>query len=109
MLVNLHLLWAFRAVHCWTNGLRQPEWSIDNPGIPIYHTGLSNVASMSYATRIRINRHDTPVPARKRDKKGPWEMTASGPLTGVKVIEFAGIGPGPFAGMMLSDMGATVL
>ncbi len=36
-------------------------------------------------------------------------MTASGPLTGVKVIEFAGIGPGPFAGMMLSDMGATVL
>ena len=29
-------------------------------------------------------------------------MKASGPLTGVKVIEFAGIGPGPFAGMMLA-------
>jgi alpha-methylacyl-CoA racemase len=27
----------------------------------------------------------------------------------LKVIEFAGIGPGPFAGMMLSDMGADVL
>jgi alpha-methylacyl-CoA racemase len=32
-----------------------------------------------------------------------------GPLAGLKVIEFAGIGPGPFAGMMLSDMGADVL
>jgi alpha-methylacyl-CoA racemase len=34
---------------------------------------------------------------------------ASGPLTGVRVIEFAGIGPGPFAAMMLSDMGADVV
>jgi alpha-methylacyl-CoA racemase len=34
---------------------------------------------------------------------------ASGPLAGVKVLEFAGIGPGPFVGMMLSDMGADVL
>ncbi len=32
-----------------------------------------------------------------------------GPLQGVKVLEFAGIGPGPFAGMMLADMGAEVL
>src|SRR5579862_1787047 len=32
-----------------------------------------------------------------------------GPLTGFRVIELAGIGPGPFAGMMLSDMGAEVL
>jgi alpha-methylacyl-CoA racemase len=30
-------------------------------------------------------------------------------LEGVRVIELAGIGPGPFAGMMLSDMGAEVL
>ena len=35
--------------------------------------------------------------------------TMSGPLQGVRVIELAGIGPGPFAGMMLSDMGAEVL
>lgn len=33
----------------------------------------------------------------------------SGPLTGVKVVEFAGIGPGPFSCMMLADMGAEVL
>lgn len=32
-----------------------------------------------------------------------------GPLHGLKVIEFAGIGPAPFATMMLADMGATVL
>ncbi|HEX2737006.1 MAG TPA: CoA transferase, partial [Acidimicrobiia bacterium] len=32
-----------------------------------------------------------------------------GPLSGVKIVEIAGIGPGPFAAMMLSDMGADVL
>jgi alpha-methylacyl-CoA racemase len=32
-----------------------------------------------------------------------------GPLTGVKIIEIAGIGPGPFAAMMLADMGADVI
>jgi alpha-methylacyl-CoA racemase len=36
-------------------------------------------------------------------------MSAMGPLTGLKVIEIAGIGPGPFCAMMLSDMGAEVL
>jgi alpha-methylacyl-CoA racemase len=33
----------------------------------------------------------------------------SGPLTGVKVLEIAGIGPGPFCGMLLADMGADLL
>jgi alpha-methylacyl-CoA racemase len=32
-----------------------------------------------------------------------------GPLRGVRVLEFEAIGPGPFCGMMLSDMGADVL
>lgn len=32
-----------------------------------------------------------------------------GPLAGYKIIELAGIGPGPFAGMMLADMGAEVI
>lgn len=32
-----------------------------------------------------------------------------GPLKGVKVVEIAGIGPGPFAAMMLADMGAEVV
>lgn len=34
---------------------------------------------------------------------------ASGPLQGLKVIEFAGIGPGPFCCMLLSDMGAEII
>ena len=31
-----------------------------------------------------------------------------GPLAGVKIIEMAGVGPAPFAGMLLADMGADV-
>src|SRR4030095_4193063 len=34
---------------------------------------------------------------------------SSGPLTGTRIVEFAGIGPGPFACMMLADMGAEVV
>ncbi len=33
----------------------------------------------------------------------------AGPLTGVRIIEIAGIGPGPFTAMMLADMGADVI
>ncbi|MGQ7937654.1 CaiB/BaiF CoA transferase family protein [Paraburkholderia sp. D1E] len=32
-----------------------------------------------------------------------------GPLNGVKIVEIAGIGPGPVAAMLLADMGATVI
>jgi len=32
-----------------------------------------------------------------------------GPLAGLKVVEFAGVGPGPMAAMLLADLGATVL
>ncbi|WP_419317167.1 CaiB/BaiF CoA transferase family protein [Caulobacter sp. ErkDOM-E] len=32
-----------------------------------------------------------------------------GPLSGLKIVEFAGIGPGPFCGMLLSDLGADVI
>lgn len=33
----------------------------------------------------------------------------AGPLTGIRIIEMAGIGPGPFAAMMLADQGAEVI
>jgi alpha-methylacyl-CoA racemase len=33
----------------------------------------------------------------------------SGPLSGVKIVEIAGIGPGPFGALMLSDMGAEII
>jgi alpha-methylacyl-CoA racemase len=44
------------------------------------------------------------------EKSEPHSSTrASGPLAGFRIVEFAGIGPGPFACMMLADMGAEVV
>src|SRR4051794_19169424 len=36
-------------------------------------------------------------------------QSASGPLAGIRIVEFAGLGPGPFGSMMLADMGADVV
>lgn len=36
-------------------------------------------------------------------------LNRNGPLRGVRVVEFAGLGPAPFACMMLADMGAEVV
>jgi alpha-methylacyl-CoA racemase len=44
------------------------------------------------------------------DKPAPQShVKATGPLAGTRIVEFAGIGPGPFACMMLADMGAEVV
>jgi alpha-methylacyl-CoA racemase len=44
------------------------------------------------------------------DKSAPHSSsTTSGPLAGIRIVEFAGIGPGPFACMLLADMGAEVV
>jgi alpha-methylacyl-CoA racemase len=44
------------------------------------------------------------------DKSAPQSaIGGSGPLAGYRIVEFAGIGPGPFACMMLADMGAEVI
>jgi len=44
------------------------------------------------------------------DKSAPHsQVRASGPLAGFRIVEFAGIGPGPFACMLLADMGADVV
>ena len=37
------------------------------------------------------------------------QQPKSGPLAGLRVVEMVGLGPGPFAGMLLADMGADVL
>jgi len=37
------------------------------------------------------------------------EKHQQGPLAGIRVVEIAGIGPGPFCGMLLADLGAEVL
>ena len=36
-------------------------------------------------------------------------VSRAGPLSGVRVVEMAGIGPGPMCAMLLADMGATVI
>ncbi len=44
------------------------------------------------------------------DKLAPKSQPrSSGPLTGFRIVEFAGIGPGPFACMLLADMGAELV
>lgn len=53
---------------------------------------------MRYLTDINNEKTRMETSARK----------APGPLAGIKVVEFAGIGPGPFCGMLLADMGAEV-
>jgi alpha-methylacyl-CoA racemase len=40
---------------------------------------------------------------------GTEDMMQDKPLSGIRILEFAGIGPGPFCGMLLSDLGADVV
>jgi alpha-methylacyl-CoA racemase len=47
------------------------------------------------------------TPAHALSQSAP--QRASGPLTGFRIVEFAGIGPGPFAAMLLADMGAEIV
>ena len=37
------------------------------------------------------------------------QMAGNGPLAGIQVIELAGLGPAPFCGMMLGDLGAEII
>src|SRR5439155_777902 len=52
---------------------------------------------------IRVRRSDVDAPAAGGGR------TRRGPLAGLRVLELAGIGPGPFCAMLLADQGATVL
>ncbi|MDO9408038.1 CaiB/BaiF CoA-transferase family protein [Patulibacter sp.] len=55
------------------------------------------------------------APGRDQDAPGAGDGASAaraggiGPLAGVRVVELAGIGPGPFAGMLLADLGAEVV
>jgi alpha-methylacyl-CoA racemase len=49
------------------------------------------------------------VCARSSEVRTSKEARVAGPLSGIRILEFQGIGPGPFCAMMLSDMGAEVL
>ena len=39
---------------------------------------------------------------------GSFGLPSAGPLVTLKVIEYASIGPAPYAGMMLADLGAEI-
>jgi alpha-methylacyl-CoA racemase len=45
----------------------------------------------------------------ERKRAMPQDLQRQGPLVGLRVVELAGIGPGPFAAMLLADLGADVL
>src|SRR5690606_21287540 len=54
----------------------------------------------------------TTWPERYEPEEGAKGMTAierRGPLKGIKVVELASLGPGPYCGMLLSDLGADVV
>ncbi|MFG2949174.1 CaiB/BaiF CoA transferase family protein [Streptomyces adustus] len=67
------------------------------------------------AAGIRASACPPPLPPSRTPPLEPRPMTADistdkrGPLAGVKIIELGGIGPGPFCGMLLADLGAEVI
>ena len=54
----------------------------------------------------KIIRRDVVASLRPADEAAP---AAAGPLAGIRVVELAGLGPAPYAAMLLADLGATVL
>ena len=72
-------------------------WRVSNGTSTVYVLGAPTVAPKRQQwDRLQFDRH----------LEGANAVTL--PLTGLKVLEFAGIGPGPFCGMLLSDLGADV-
>jgi alpha-methylacyl-CoA racemase len=66
---------------------------------------LEKILYAEYSANCRtVNRHRF-----SGSTADPDPDTVTGPLAGLSIVEFAGIGPAPFATMMLSDLGATVI
>ena len=49
--------------------------------------------------------HDMSTPFEQMETAKP----NTAPLAGIRVLEFAGLGPAPYGGMLLADLGADVL
>jgi crotonobetainyl-CoA:carnitine CoA-transferase CaiB-like acyl-CoA transferase/acyl-CoA synthetase (AMP-forming)/AMP-acid ligase II len=54
----------------------------------------------------KVIRREVIASLRAADEPAP---TGAGPLAGVRVVELAGLGPAPYAAMLLADLGATVI
>ena len=63
-------------------------------------TGLDPITSRPTEGSAMPETHDSQIPD---------AAVIGGPLTGLKIVELAGIGPGPYAAMLLADMGAEVV
>src|SRR5690606_3338286 len=63
----------------------------------------------SLVSHASDTRHAVPAPGISQANGGDVSARAQGPLTGVRVLEFAGLGPAPFCAMLLSDLGADVV
>ena len=61
------------------------------------------------ARRLALQNCEKKMEDHKMNVSEPRRRETTGPLRGLRVVEFAGIGPVPFAGMLLSDMGADIV
>src|SRR5262245_18260893 len=77
---------------------------IENP--PTHNKSLANARRSDTKAKTSIRqtaRWRLPCAGRRKENR------LAGPLHGLKVVEMAGLGPGPFAAMMLADHGAEVI
>ncbi|HEX4295763.1 MAG TPA: CaiB/BaiF CoA-transferase family protein [Rhizomicrobium sp.] len=65
--------------------------------------------SMRSPARIACASVSANVAALAKECGANWMGVRMGPLQGIRIVEFAGIGPGPFAAMLFSDMGAEIV
>jgi alpha-methylacyl-CoA racemase len=71
--------------------------------------GNANQRVAGFAEISRASHHVKGTPDVLDQTASQARTRATGPLAGYRIVEFAGIGPGPFACMMLADMGAEVV
>ena len=100
----------------------QPARQGAGDGTRLTHARLSLTPSVRHATTSALRN----AYRRSYTRLGPWarrcaatcgalrlrsngKVTTMGPLAGFRIIEMAGIGPAPFAAMLLADMGAEVI
>jgi carnitine-CoA ligase len=83
-----------------SQGVTADTWDRGNTRGERARTATISVATPSVAT---------PSPAAAAATMAHAASRRSGPLAGIRVLEFAGLGPAPFCAMLLSDLGADVL
>jgi alpha-methylacyl-CoA racemase len=79
-----------------------------NPA-PAPASGQGDADAASSATTAAATTRQAPAAQPDPVRHPMSEIVDAGPLTGIRIIEIAGRGPGPFAGMLLADMGAEII